>query len=101
MQGDTCPTECYISNSHSVNLRMRLTSSDWLKVDFWIHGPVAVDTSHSERLLFIGHLLPMDHVSKNQLSTNQNLFNACANSRNDCWTCILPPDIVSLCIVCI
>ena len=33
-------------------------------------------------------LLPLDLVSKNQLSTNQNLFNARANSRNDSWTCI-------------
>ena len=54
MQGDTCPTEWYISIGHSVNLRMRLTSSDWLKVDFWILGPVAADTSYSEKLLFVG-----------------------------------------------
>ena len=31
-----------------------LTSSDWLKVDFWIHGLVTADTSHSERMLFVG-----------------------------------------------
>ena len=24
-------------------------NSDWLKVDFWIHGPVAADTLHSRR----------------------------------------------------
>ena len=46
-----------ISNGHSANLRIRLTCSDWLKVNFWIHGPVAADTSYSERLLFIGLLL--------------------------------------------
>ena len=34
------------------------------------------------------YLLPQDLVSKNQLSTNQNLFNALANLRNDRWTCI-------------
>ena len=45
------------------------------------------------------HLLPLDHVSKTQLSTNQNLFAECANSQNDRWTCILPLDIVSPCIV--
>ena len=27
-------------------LHMHLTSSDWLKVDFWIQGPVAADTLH-------------------------------------------------------
>ena len=32
-----------------------------LKVDFWIHGPVAADTSDSERLLFVG--LPLYDVS--------------------------------------
>ena len=65
MQGDTCPTEWYVSNSHSVNLRVRLTSSDWLKVGFWIHGPVAADTSYSERLLFVGlpHVHSKDSVS--------------------------------------
>ena len=52
MQGDTCPMEWYISNGHSANQRKSLTSSDWLKADFWIHGPVAADTSYSERLLF-------------------------------------------------
>ena len=38
--------------------------------------------------------LPLDLVSKNQLSTNQNLFNTCPNSRNDRWTFIIPLDIV-------
>ena len=47
MQGDPS----YISNGHSANLRVHLTSSDWLKVDFLIHGPVAADTSCSEKLL--------------------------------------------------
>ena len=54
MQSDTCPTEWYIANGHSANLRMRLTSSDWLKVVLWIHSPVTTDTSYSERLLFVG-----------------------------------------------
>ena len=40
-----------MSNSHSANWRERLTSSEWLKVNFWIHGP-----SSSERLLFVGPL---------------------------------------------
>ena len=61
MQGDTCPTEWYISNSHSAISRVCLTSSDWLTVDFWIHGSVAADTSYSERLLFLG--LPLCNVS--------------------------------------
>ena len=43
--------------------------------------------------------LPLDYVSKNQLSTNQNLFNVRADSRNACWTCILLLDIVSPCIM--
>ena len=36
MQSDTCPMEWYMSNGHSANLRVRQTSSDWLKVEFWI-----------------------------------------------------------------
>ena len=92
--------EWYISNGHSANLHVRLTSSDGLKVDFWIHGPVAADTSYSETLLFIGP--PLCDVSAAtgpciQKSTfNQSEFVKC---RNDCWTCILPLDIVSPCIV--
>ena len=35
-----------MSNGHSANSRVRLTSSDWLKVVF-IQDPVAADTSHS------------------------------------------------------
>ena len=42
------------------------------------------------------YLLPLDHVSKNQLSTNQNLLNAHTNSRNDCWICIIPLDMYRL-----
>ena len=34
-----------MSNTHSAKLRLCYkTSSDWLKVDFWIQGPVAADT---------------------------------------------------------
>ena len=68
---------------------------------FWIQGPVAADTSHSGTIfeqsdarrhtvswILVGwklfhcamYLLPLDLVSKNQLSTNQNLFNACVIS---------------------
>ena len=85
-QGDTCPTKWYISLYPTVIPRIYLcvlTSSNWLKADFWIHGLVAADTSHSERLLFVG--LPMCIFL---LSTNQNLFKACTSSWNDCWTCI-------------
>ena len=39
-----------MSNGHSAKLRMHLTSSDWLKVSFWIQGPVAADTSHSRTI---------------------------------------------------
>ena len=54
MQGNTCPTEWYISNGHSAKLQ-RCICCHWTmypKINF-------------------------------QLSTNQNLFNACANSRDD------------------
>ena len=53
------------------------------------------------------YLLPLDLVSNNQFSTYQKLFNACANSRNDRWTCIISLDMyhfighVSPCIVCL
>ena len=40
------------------------------------------------------YLLPLDHISKYQLSTNQNLLNA--HARNDCWTCIIPLDMYRL-----
>ena len=36
-----------MSNGHSANSRVRITISDWLKVDIWIQGPVAADTSNS------------------------------------------------------
>ena len=36
-----------MSNGHSTNLRVGHTSSDWLKVDFWIQDPAVADTSHS------------------------------------------------------
>ena len=45
------------------------------------------------------YLLLLDLVSKNQLSTNQNLFNAYTNLRNDCWTCIIPLDMYRLATV--
>ena len=50
-----------MSKGHSANLCVRLTNSDWFKVDFWIHGPVAANTLYSERLLFVG--LPLCDVS--------------------------------------
>ena len=82
MQGDTCPTERCISKGRSANLRLRLTSSDWLKVDFWIHSPVTADISYSERLLFVG--LPLCDVSaatgpcikKSTFNQNQNVITA-------------------------
>ena len=94
-----------------------LKNSDWLKVDFWIQGPAIADTSHSGTIfdqsdarrhpvswILIGlklfhcvmYLLPLDLTSKNQLSTIQNLFNACVISRNDCWTCIILLDMYRL-----
>ena len=36
------------------------------------------------------YLLLLDLVSKSQISTNQNLFKARANSQNDRWICIIP-----------
>ena len=42
------------------------------------------------------YLLPLDHVSKIQLSTNQNLLNARANSRHGRWICIIPLDMYRL-----
>ena len=52
MQGNTMSSgrrHVQWSNGHSANLHVRYPNSDWLKVDFWIHGPVAADTSHSGR----------------------------------------------------
>ena len=86
-----------------------LNKFDWLKVDFWIYGPAAADTLHRGMIfnqseysqqpvswILTGrksfycamYLLPLDLVSKKQLPTNQNLFNACAISQYDRWTCI-------------
>ena len=59
-KADTCPTEWYMSNGNAANLRVRLISSDWLKVEFWVDGPMAADTFHGERLLFVG--LPLCDV---------------------------------------
>ena len=77
MQGNTCPTEWYMSNGHSAKLRVCETSSDWLKIVFGYK--VSQDTRcllASDRLKLFHcamFLLPLDLVSKNQLSTNQNL----------------------------
>ena len=38
-----------MSNGHFTKMRVRSTRCDWLKVDFWIQGPAATDTSHSGR----------------------------------------------------
>ena len=42
------------------------------------------------------YLLPLDLVSKHQLSINQNLFKARTILRNDRWTCITPLDMYRL-----
>ena len=106
MQKDTCPAEWYMSNCHSANLRVRSTSYDWLIIDFGymvqlqqIHRSMKGCCSLAFRCAM--YLLPLDHVSQIQLSTNQNLFIARAKSQDDRWTCtcILPLDIVSPCIV--
>ena len=102
---------------HALTLSRISFVTDWLKVDFWIQGPVAADTSDSGTIfnqsddrrhpvfwILIGrklfhcamYLLPLDLVSKNQLSTNQNLFNARATLRNYCWTCIILLDMYRL-----
>ena len=39
------------------------------------------------------YLLPLNHVSKNQLSTNHNLLKARANSRKVRWICIIQLDM--------
>ena len=52
----------YVQWSFSKSAR----GSDWLKVDFWIQGPWK--SFHCAM-----YLLPLDLVSQNQLSTNQNL----------------------------
>ena len=96
-----CPAKGYMSNGHSTNMCMHSINSDWLKIDFWIHGPVTANTSHSGRpvnnsLSLYDVSAATDHVSKNQLSNNQNLLNACANSWNDCWICIIPLDMYRL-----
>ena len=69
----TCPTEWYMSNGHSGNLRMRYSSSDWVKVDFLIQDPAAADTSrigmifdqwdarrYPVSLILIGRKWPLD-----------------------------------------
>ena len=111
-RNDTCPTV--------VPRICAALSSDWLKVDFWIQGPVAADTSHSGMIfdqsdarrhpvswILIGrksfhcamYLLPLDLVSKNQLSTNQNLFNTRKFAK---WPSDMCHSVghVSPCIVC-
>ena len=55
---------------------------------------MAADTSHSGRPT--NNILSLCDVSKNQLSTNQNLLNARANSRKDRWICIIPLDMYCL-----
>ena len=63
------------------------TSSDWLKVDFWVHGPV--EQIHVHRTVKGCCLLTFRCVMYRiqiSTSTHQNLFNARANSRNDHWT---------------
>ena len=84
-----------------------------MKVDFWIQGLVAADTLHSGTIfdqsdtrrypvswILIGrksfHCAMWTFVSKNQLSTDQNLFNARAISWNNHWTCIIPLDMYRL-----
>ena len=97
MQGDTCPTEWYISNGHSANSR---------ELDkFCLVESCFLDTRSSEGTVE-GHcplvfqcamyLPSLGLISRNQLSTNQNLSNACANSRNDRWICIIPLDMYHL-----
>ena len=50
-----------------------LTSSDWLKADFWIPGPVAADILYNERLLFVGLPLCDVHISAaNEPCKSQN-----------------------------
>ena len=114
MRGDTCPTEWYMSNRSFREFARELNKFWLVKLIFWIQGPAAADTSHSGTIfdqsdarrhpvswILNGqksfhcamYLLPLDLVSKNQLSTNQNLFNARAISRNDRWTCIIPLDM--------
>ena len=118
-QDKTCPMEWYMSNGQSLNLRVYLTSSDWLKVYFCIQGPAAADTSHTGNdfdqwdprkhpvsWIVIGrksfhwamYLLLLNLPSKNQLSTNQNFFNTHTISQNDCWTCIIPLDMQNWCL---
>ena len=63
-----------ISNGHATNLRIHLTSSDWLKVDFLIHSPRAADTWYSERLLFVGLLL-CDVSAATGLCIQKSTFN--------------------------
>ena len=42
------------------------------------------------------YLLPLDHVSKNQLSTSQNLLNIHTNLGNGHWISIIPLDTYRL-----
>ena len=101
MQGDKCPKEWYKSNSHSAKLCA--LHKFWM-VESWI-----LDTRSSDsrcitqwnnfrpiRIHDAGCLLASDWSKFVSLSTNQNLFNTCAISRNDRWTYIIPLDMYLL-----
>ena len=97
-RNDTCSM---VTNGHSANWRVHLTSSDWLKVDFgymvqWQQIHRTAEGQRTTAFHCTMYLHPLDHVSKNQLSTNQSLLNARANSRNDRWTRIIPLDMYRL-----
>ena len=63
-----------------------LLASDWSKIVPLCDVFAAIGPCISSKMYF----------AKNQLSTNQNLFNARAVSRNDNWTCIIPLDLYRL-----
>ena len=72
MQCDTCPTECYLSNGHSANLRVRLTSSDWLKIGYMVQSQTIHRTVKGYS--FVG--LPLCEVSAATAScTQKSTFN--------------------------
>ena len=101
MQGDTCPTEWYMSSGHSANCRLRFQVLTGWKLIFgymvqWLQIHHTVKGCCSLAFRCAMYLLPLDHVSKHQLSTNQNLLNARADSRNVYWTCITLHSVLPL-----
>ena len=116
MQGNTYPTDWYNYPRVIPPICVCVTSSDWLKVDFWIQGPVAADTSHSGTIFdqsesrkqdvsqrLIGQkTVPLCDVSaaRTLYQTNFQPIRTCLTHAQihgmTVWTCIIPLDMYRL-----